>query len=242
MPVGGGLVMAFTLRAMEVEWVRLPEVPVNCTVAVALAADEDAAKLMGCDAPASSVSDEGVAVTPAGRPLMVMATVPVKPLMAVTESVTDCALPPAVRLTLEPVVLREKSGGGAVMAFTLSAMEVEWLRLPEVPVNCTVALPLAADEDAVKLMDCDAPAASVNDEGVAVTPAGRPLMAMAMVPVKPLMAVTESVTDCALPPALRLTAEPVVLREKSGLRPAMEVWPQPTLHRARSAKIEVSAN
>ena len=70
--------------------------------------------------------------------------------------------------------------------------------VPEVPVKVTVALPAVADAAAVMVTDWAVPGVSVSDDGCAVTPAGRPVMAMDTLPVNPLTAF-----------ALTLTAEPV---------------------------------
>ena len=68
----------------------------------------------------------------------------------------------------------------------------------------SVALPAAADAAAVMVTDWAVPGVSVSDDGCAVTPLGRPVMAMATLLVNPLTAF-----------ALTLTVEPVapVIRE-----------------------------
>jgi hypothetical protein len=55
---------------------------------------------------------EGVADTPAGRPVTATATAPVNPFCAVTETFTLWAAPPAVRDTLDALVWMVKSGDG----------------------------------------------------------------------------------------------------------------------------------
>jgi hypothetical protein len=63
---------------------------------------------------------------------------------------------------------------------------------PEVPVNVTVVVPIAAPADADRVMDCGVPGVRASVDGLAVTPAGRLLRETLTVPVNPLRAVTET--------------------------------------------------
>ena len=87
----------------------------KCTVAVVEAALAAAAKLTDCGVPGMSVTVDGVAVTPVGKPLAVAWMVPENPFSAVAVSETGCAEPPAVRVSVEALAAREKSGCGLLV-------------------------------------------------------------------------------------------------------------------------------
>ena len=143
-------------------------------------------------------------------------------MRAVAETDTGCALPPAVTLRFVTLTDSEKSGlAGA--AVTMSEKEAEWLRVPDVPVNCTVEVLAAADDAAVKLTCNGVPGVRVSVAGDVVTPVGSPLTVTLMVPVNPSMAVAVRVSDSALPPAVRLSAELLRRKEKSGEPPPLLV-------------------
>jgi hypothetical protein len=79
-----------------------------------------------------------------------------------------------------------------------------------------MTLELAATvEAAVKVMFCDVPGVTVGEEGVAVIPLGRPVMATATPDVKPLIAVTERDVDAPAAPPVMLSVEGLTAREKS---------------------------
>ena len=84
------------------------------------------------------------------------------------------------------------------------------------PVNATVAAPMAAVEAAVSVRFRLTPGLSVSVDGLAVTPEGNPLRETVTLPVKPFSAV--AVTETGLPeaPAVspRLVGE--MTNEKSG--------------------------
>lgn len=84
------------------------------------------------------------------------------------------------------------------------ASVVVCVRELEVPVNTTLAFPACALLPAVRVMFCGVPGVSDTDDGFAVTPAGNPLNATAVVPVKPFSAVAVSCTACPVPPMGRL--------------------------------------
>ena len=87
---------------------------------------------------------------------------------------------------------------------TVKASVAVCVREPEVPVNTTLAFPACALLPAVRVMLWGVPGASDTEAGFAVTPAGNPLNATAVVPVKPLSAVAVSCTACPVPPMVRL--------------------------------------
>jgi hypothetical protein len=90
--------------------VSIPDVAVNWTVDVPAVAVLDAARLTCCGVPGIIVGAEGDAVMPMARPLNVTSMVWLNPLRAVAVSVTGCAAPPEVRLTLARFAVKEKSG------------------------------------------------------------------------------------------------------------------------------------
>ena len=84
---------------------------------------------------------------------------------------------------------RPKSGP----AFTVRATVVVWVRLPEVPVIVTVAIPVAAVLLAVSVKTLVAVAGFVPND--AVTPLGRPEADKLTLPVKPFCGVTMMVLE-----------------------------------------------
>ena len=75
---------------------------------------------------------------------------------------------------------------------------------PEVPVNTTLALPAWALLPAVSITLWGVPGVSETEAGLAITPAGNPLSATLVVPVKPFSAVAVTCTGCPAPPMVRL--------------------------------------
>jgi hypothetical protein len=219
---------AVTVSEKEAVWLSVPDVPVNTTVEVPAAADAAAVKFTCCGVPGVRVKLAGDAVTPVGRPLIVTGIVPVNPLMAVAETDTGRALPPAVTFKLVTFTESEKFGL-ATAAVTVSEKEAVWLSVPDVPVKTTVEVPAAADAAAVKFTCCGVPGVSVKLAGDAVTPVGRPLIVTGIVPVNPLMAVAETDTGCALPPAVKLRLVALTESEKSGV-PSLKIIPLQPQH------------
>ena len=118
------------------------------SVALPAAADELAVMVTFCGVPGVRVKVEGLAVTPAGSPLMLMATVPVNLLTAPALTLTVEPTSPAVRLSDAGETVKVKSGvaaGAAMVKATLA----ERLKAPETPVKVSVALPARADDAAV---------------------------------------------------------------------------------------------
>jgi hypothetical protein len=98
-----------------------------------------------------SVRVDGLAVTPAGNPVRVTATDPVKPFSAFAVTETDFPVAPAVRLRLVGgATVREKSGAGAVVVI-VTAMVAVCVKAPDVPVNVAVAMPATALAPAVSV-------------------------------------------------------------------------------------------
>jgi hypothetical protein len=126
-----------TVKESVAVWLRLPDVPVIVTVAVPVAAlllAESVSVLL-----VVVVAGLNEAVTPAGKPDAVRPTLPVKPFNAATDTVLVPLLP-CVIVTLPGAVDREKFGA----AFTVRATVAVWLRLPDVPVIVTLAVPVVA--------------------------------------------------------------------------------------------------
>jgi hypothetical protein len=206
---GGGV----TVSASVAVWLRLPDVPVIVTVAAPVAALLLAVSVNVL----LLVAEAGLndAVTPLGRPEVARAALPVKPFNAATDTML-VPLFPCVIIKLPGDVDREKFGA----AFTVSAKVVVWLRLPDVPVIVTVAVPVAALPLAVSvnvLLLVVEP--GVND---AVTPLGKPEAAMLTLPVKPFNAATEIVL-VPLVPCVIARLEGVVERLKSAVAAGVNV-------------------
>src|SRR5215467_2433584 len=110
-----GVAVAFTVRLMEVVWLRLPEVPVMVTVEVPVVAVALAVKVTELVDVVGLVPK--LAVTPEGRPEADRVTLPVNPPEGVTVMVL-LALLPWVTVTLEGDADKEKlappdAGGGS---------------------------------------------------------------------------------------------------------------------------------
>jgi hypothetical protein len=101
-------------------------------------------------------------------------------------------------------------------AATVSATDALWLSEDDVAVIVTVAVAAAAALSALKLMDCGVPGVKDRLDGVAETPAGRPLRVTLIVPVKPFNGAAETCRVCAVPPAVRLRDAGVTVKVKSG--------------------------
>lgn len=79
----------------------------------------------------------------------------------------------------------------------MSVRVVVWMRLPEIPVTVTVAEPIVAVAEAVRVRMLEpVVVAGVKD---AVTPAGRPLAARLTAPLKPFRLITLIVLAPLLP-------------------------------------------
>ena len=132
--------------------------------------------------------------------------------------------PPCVTVTDEGEAPMVKLGVAA--AFTVSAMVVVCVVEPEVPVIVTVALPVVAVEDAVRVsVDVAVPfAGGVTGlvEKAAVTPVGRPEALRVVAELNPLRLVTVIVL-VPFEPWLMVSEEGEALMLKSGV----PVLPQP---------------
>jgi len=105
--VKSGVGAALTARLTELAWVNDPEVPVTVKFDVAIGV-EVRVVMVRVDVPVVTEAGLNEQVAPAGRPLHVSATVPLKPLVGVTVTVEvpDCPGP----TTLTGVPPTAKSG------------------------------------------------------------------------------------------------------------------------------------
>lgn len=121
-----------------------------------------------------------LAVTPEGSVDVERLTLPVNP----PESVTVIVLLPLLPcVTVRLLGEAESEKLGAAGAFTVSETVVVWLKLPEVPVTVTVAVPVVAVELALSVKTLLEVAGLVPK--LAVTPEGSPEVERVTLPVNP---------------------------------------------------------
>jgi len=109
---------AVTTSVTVAVWLKDPDVPVNVIVLELAAALVAAVNVTLCGVPALTVSDDGLAVTPAGNPEIATLTPALNPLIALTETVAAPPAPPPVIFTVDGLAANEKSGGGAAATVT----------------------------------------------------------------------------------------------------------------------------
>jgi len=187
---GGGV----TVRVIVVVCVKLPDIPVMVTVVVP--ADAEALAVSVSTLVVVVLVGLKDAVTPVGRPEAVKATLPVKPFAGFTVIVLVAPGRVGVIVRLLGAADTVKSGGPV----TVRVMVVVALRLPEVPVIVTVAVPGVAEALAVS----DRTLVVVVLVGLkdAVTPLGSPEATKLTLPVKPPAGVTVMVLVPAAPPGV----------------------------------------
>jgi hypothetical protein len=145
------------------------------------------------------------AVTPLGRPVAARLTLPLKPFSGLTEMVVAPLFPWA---TLRLLGDAERLKFGTMIVRPIVAV---WLKLPEVPVTVTVAVPAVTEAPAanVRLL-VPVVLAGLND---AVTPFGRPDTAKLTLPLKPFCGPTVRVLTPLFPwTMLRLPGDAVRLK------------------------------
>lgn len=175
---------------------------------------------------------EKAAVTPVGKPVVVSVVAELKLFWLVMVTVL-VPVPPCVTATDEGEAPMVKFGVAA--AFTVRAMLVVWVVVPEVPVTVTVAAPVVAVAEAVSVsVDVAVPlAGGVTGfvENAAVTPLGKPealsvvaalkpfrlVIVMVLVPFEPCV----MVSDEGAAPTLK---SGVVLPQVGNLKFAMRVF------------------
>lgn len=202
-----GVCTAVTLKRMVVVWVSVPLTPVTVIVEVPMVAVLDAVKVSAL----VPVVDAGLnaAVTPAGSPLALRATLPANPPEGATVIVL-APVPPCATETLAGAADKAKLG---VLLVTVRTSVAVCVSVPLTPVTVMVAAPTVAVADAVKV---NVLAAVVVDAGLklAVTPGGKPLAVRATLPANPLSRV-KVMALAAVPPwaTLAFAAD----KEKSGV-------------------------
>ena len=191
---------ALTVTASCVLSIRAPEEPVITTVAfpgVAELLAVSVSKLV----PVEIGFGAKVAVTPAGNPCAARLTLPANPNCG-DKKMVDVPEPPSFTLRLFGEAESMKAGG-----LIVSASVVPAVRLPEVPVMVTVAVPGAALLVAVSVSKL-VPVDIGFGANVAVTPAGSPDAARLTLPVNPDCG-DKKMVDVTEPPSfiLRLPGE-----------------------------------
>ena len=174
---------AWMVRKTEVEFVKVPEVPVMVTVtvtgaAVVLAVSVNVLVLVVL----VGLND---AVTPLGRPEADKLTLPLKPFCGVTVMVLVPLVP---WVTAKLLGDAESTKFGTGTGFTVKETVVVFAKLPEMPVMVTVTVPVAAVLLAVSV-NVLVPVVLVG-LNEAVTPLGRPEADKLTLPLKPFCGVT----------------------------------------------------
>src|SRR5208283_5524458 len=136
--------LGVTVRLTVVVAAKFPDVPVIVTVDVPVAADALAVKVKVLVPVVGFGANP--AVTPLGKPDAFRLTLPVKPFSAFT-AIVLVPLFPCTTLKLVELADSVKLG----LAVTVSLTVVVWVKLPDVPVIVTVAVPGAADALAVSV-------------------------------------------------------------------------------------------
>ncbi len=185
--ISGG---APTVRAIVVDSVRLPAVPVIVTVAVPIAAELLAVSVSTLEAVAGFVPK--LAVTPVGSPVAESVTPLENPFAPVTLMVS-VALAPWITERVPAVAASVKLGA----AVTVTDTVVEAVRPPDVPVIVTVVVPVAAVLLAVSVSTLGPVAGFVPK--LAVTPVGSPVAASMTLPVNPFKPLTLTVSVAVAP-------------------------------------------
>lgn len=180
-----------TVSAMVVVAVRVPEVPVMVTADIPAVAAALAVNITTLLPVVGLVPN--TRVTPLGKPDAARVTVPANGLTSVT-AIVSVALLPAVT---DKVAADDESVKLPVAEATLSAMVVDAVSVPDVPVMVTVDVPAVAAALAVNINTLLPVAGLVPN--VAVTPLGRPDAARVTLPANGLTSVTV-IVSVALPP------------------------------------------
>src|SRR5215472_13120780 len=187
-----GVVLAATLSVMLVDAVVEPEVPLMVTVNAPVVAVLLAVNVTTLLPVVGLVPND--AVTPLGKPEAARVTLPVNPPVSVTVMVS-VALAPCV--TESDDADGDSVKPGVALAATVSAMLVDAVVVPEVPVMVTVDVPVVAVLLAVNVTTLLPVVGLVPND--AVTPLGKPEAARVTLPVKPPVSVTVMVSVALAP-------------------------------------------
>jgi hypothetical protein len=191
------------MRLTVVVRVRLPPAPDTVIVAAPSVAVLDADRVRTLLLPVAGFTLK-LAVTPAGNPLALNVTPPVKPPVRVIVIVL-APLAPRLIIRLAGEADNEKSGVGA--SFTVRPIGALRVRAPPVPVTVTVTGPSVAVLDADRVRTLLLPVAGFTLK-LAVTPLGNPLALNETASVKPPVRVTVIVLVPLAPRAMdRLVGE-----------------------------------
>ena len=176
-------------RPIVAVWVSVPEVAVIVIVAVPAVAEGLAVSVrVLVPVVLAGLKDT---VTPLGWPDAARLTLPLKPFCGPTVRVLTLLFP-CTRLRLLGDAERLKFG-----TVITRPIEAVWLKLPEVPVTVTVAVPAVAEGPAANVrVLVPVVLAGLND---AVTPFGRPDTVKLTVPLKPFCGPTVRVLTPLLP-------------------------------------------
>jgi hypothetical protein len=172
----------WTVRAIVVEFDKLPEVPVMVTVAVPVVAELLAVSVRVLVVVAGFVLND--AVTPLGNPDADKLTLPLNPFCGVTVSVLAPFVPCVI---VKPLGEAESVKLAAGAGLTLRAIAVAFDKLPEVPVMVIVAAPVVAVLLAVSVNVLVVVAGFVLND--AVTPLGNPDADKLTLPLNPFCGV-----------------------------------------------------
>ena len=175
------------VRKTEVEFVKVPEVPVMVTVTVTGAAVVLAVSV-NVLVPVVLVGLND-AVTPLGRPEADKLTLPLKPFCGVTVMVLVPLVPWVIAKLLGDA---ESIKFGTGTGFTVRETVVVFVKVPEMPVMVTVTVPVVAVLLAISVKVL-VPVVLVGLKE-AVTPLGRPEADKLTLPLKPFCGVTVTVT------------------------------------------------
>jgi hypothetical protein len=173
------------VSAMVVDAVSVPEVPVMVTLEVPAAAVLLAANVTMLVAVAGFVPN--VAVTPVGKPDAARVTAPVNPPTSVTIMVSVALLP-----AVTDSAAAETESLGPPSAVTVSAIVVDVVSVPEVPVIVAAEVPAVAVLLAANVTTLAPVVGFVPN--VAVTPLGNPDAASVTLPVNVPISVTAMVS------------------------------------------------
>jgi len=191
-----------------VTFIKFPDVPVMVTVAGPVEAALLAVNVRVVEAVALVGLNE--AVTPLGRPEAARLTLPLKPFCGVTVMVLDPEVP---CMMLRLVGDAERAKFGTAAAVTVRLIVVACVRLPEVPVIVTAAVPVVAVPLAVRVRVLEAvPGLGLNE---AVTPLGRLEAESVTLPLKPFCAVIV-IAPVPLVPCVMVELAGDADKEKSG--------------------------
>ncbi len=202
-------VKSVTVTETVAEWDRVPLVPVTVTVKAA-ALEQLTVSVDVPEVPRVTLVGLRVAVQPAGAPVAVRLTMPVKPFTAVTVTV-DVPEEPATKLMDVGLAVTVKSVTGEV---TVTATAAERDNMPLVPVTVTVKLGTALEQLTVNMDVPEVPRVILVGLRVVEQPVGAPVAVKDTTPVKPFTGATV-IVEVAEEPAVKLMEPGLAVTVKS---------------------------